>query len=134
MWHVEVESDHLAESIHIFIHSQQHLDTYEAEDDAEPVFQVSEVLGDCSEGEIECTQAENREDVGGKHDERITADREYGGDGIDGKCHIGGLNDQKRDEYRRSQALTVLYDEELVFMHLISYGEELLEESDEDVL
>ena len=134
MWHVDADAHHLPQGIHVFVHRQQHLDTHKAEDDAESVLQVGEILGNGGEGEIEGTQAENRENIGGKHDERIAADREYGGDGIDGKCHIGGLDHKQRNEYRRSKALTVFYDEEFVFMHLISYGEELLEESDEDVL
>ena len=59
---------------------EQHLDADEAEDDAQTVFQVFEILGNGSEGKIEGTESENGEDVRREHDKRIAADGEYGGD------------------------------------------------------
>ena len=43
---------------------QQELDADEDEHDAESVLQIGEILRDGGEGEIECTQAEDGEDVG----------------------------------------------------------------------
>ena len=43
---------------------QQELDADEDEHDAESVLQIGEILRDGGEGKIECTQAEDGEDVG----------------------------------------------------------------------
>ena len=98
MGHVELDAEELGKSVNILVHGQQHLDTNEDEDDAQTVLQVLKVLGHSGQREVEGTEAEDGEDVGGKHDERVAADGEYSGNGVDGKSHIGGLDDQQGNE------------------------------------
>ena len=113
---------------------EQHLDAHEAEDDAQAVFQIGEILGDGGKGEVEGAQAEDGEDVRREHDERIARHGENGRDGVDGKGDIGGLDDQQGDEEGCGQSTALLDDEESVFVHLVGDGGEALEELDEDVL
>ena len=77
---------------------QQELDADEDEHDAESVLQIGEILRDGGEGEVECAQAEDGEDVRGKHDERILCHREHGRDGVNGEGDVAGLDDKECDE------------------------------------
>ena len=52
MGHVQLHATESAQGVDVFVHCQQHLDAYEAEDDAEAVFQIAEVLGDGGQCEV----------------------------------------------------------------------------------
>ena len=94
MGHVELQAEEFGKGVDIFVHGQQHLDADEDKDDAQAVLQVLEVLGHGGQCKVKGTKAENSEDVAGKHNERVAADGEYSGNGVDGKGNIGGLDDQ----------------------------------------
>ena len=66
----------------------------EDEYDAQPVLQVSEILGYSGQCEIECTQTEDSKDIGGEHDEWVATHGEDGRDRVYSKCYVGGLNNQ----------------------------------------
>ena len=53
MGQVKLESGKGSEGIDILVHGKQHLDAYENEDDAEPVFEELEVLGYGSQRKVE---------------------------------------------------------------------------------
>lgn len=69
--HIDVDANKPAKGIHVLIHRQKHLDAYEAEYDAESVFQISEVLGYCCQCKVQCPKTEYSKDVRCKHDKRI---------------------------------------------------------------
>ena len=130
MGHAEIDAHHACEGVDVLVHSQQHLHADEDEDDAQPVFQIGEILGNGGQCEIEGAEAEDGEDVGGEHDEGVAADAEDGRYAVDGEGYVGGLDDEKGDKQRRGLAV----DKELVAVHLVGDGEEALEELHDDVL
>ena len=125
-------------------HLEQHLDADEAQDDAQAIVKISEVAGDGGQGEVEGTEPEDGEYVGGEHDKRVAADGEDGGDRVDGEGHVGGLNHDEGDQQRRRQPFPTpglmgsrapgLLDKKLVFVHLVCDWEETLEDLYEDVI
>lgn len=112
---------------------KQHLDAYETEDDAKTVFQIGKVLGYGCQGKVEGAQSQDGKDIRGEYNERVAADGEHGRYAIHGERYVGGLYHQQGNKKWCCQALTVLYDEELVFLHLIRHGEEFLEKPHKDV-
>ena len=74
MRHVQLDAEETAQGVDVVVHGQQHLYTNETEDNAEAVLQVSEVLGNGGQGEVEGAEAEDGEDIGGEHDEGVAAD------------------------------------------------------------
>ena len=103
MWHVQLDAEECGDIVDILVHGQQHLDTNKDEDDAQAVFQVLKVLSDGSQCEIQGAQAKDGEDVRRQDDERIAAHREHGRDGVDGKGHVSGLDNQQGDKERRGE-------------------------------
>ena len=112
---------------------QDHLYADEEENEADAVLEKREVAVDGSEGEVERAESENGEDIGGNEYEGIARDGEHGGDGVDGKGDVGGLDDDERNEERRGEPPSVLDDEETVAVHFGRDGEEALEDPNEEV-
>ena len=111
----------------LWCHLEQHLHTYKAEDDAQAIFQVLEILSDGCESEIEGTQTQDGEDVRREYDKWVATHGEDRGNRIDSKGHICCLNHQEGDKEWGGQSFPVLDDKEFILVHLIRYGEELLE-------
>ena len=97
-----MEAHEFAKGIDILIHGQEHLQADKDENDTEAVFEIFEILGNGSKCKIEGTEAEYGEDVAREHNERVAADTEDGGDAVNGKRHVGGLDDKQGDGQRRN--------------------------------
>ena len=134
MGHIEFKPHKTARRVDILVHGKQHLDTNETEDDTQAVLQVAEILGNGRQCEVEGTQPEDGEDVGSENDERVAADTKDSRDGVDGKGHVGGFNNNEGNKQRGSQPPAVLPDKEIASMHLFADGEEAPEEFHEDVI
>ena len=99
MRNVQVQTYDSTQPIDIFAHSKQHLDANENKNDAQSVLQILEVFGHGGQRKIKGTEPEDGKDVGGKHNEWVTTDAEYGRDAVYGKGDIGGLDDQQGYEW-----------------------------------
>ena len=95
MRNVQVQAYGCTQTIDILVHSKQHLDADENKDDTKSVLQILEVFGHSCQRKVQGSEPEDGKDVGGKHNERVTANAEYGRDAIYGKGDIGGLDDSR---------------------------------------
>src|SRR5690606_10765213 len=99
----------------------QHLCSDERQHTAQADLQVVELVHHSCKQEVERTQAENREDVGGKDDERIGGHTKDGGDGIDREDDVRALDHEQDQEQRSSPELSLLHHEELG-ASVVGYG------------
>jgi len=99
MRNVQVQTYGCTQTIDILVHSKQHLDADKNKDDTKSVLQILEVFGHSCQRKVEGSEPEDGKDVGGKDNERVTTDAEYGRDAIYGKGDIGGLDDQQGYEW-----------------------------------
>ena len=107
------------QTIDILVHSKQHLDADENKDDTKSVLQILEVFGHSCQRKVQGSEPEDGKDVGGKHNERVTTDAEYGRDAVYGKGDIGGLDDQQGYEQRCGHSSAVLHDEEVEIARML---------------
>ena len=116
MGHVKLETKELCSGIDVLIHGQQHFDTHEDEDNAQTIFQIFEITCNGGQCEIKGTKAKDSKYVRCKHDKRVTTYGEYGGNRVNSKSNISGLDDQQRDKQWCSKSLTIGKNEETVAM------------------
>ena len=111
-----------------------HLETDEHQDDAEPVLEQVEQVHRLGEEEVEVSQAEDREHVGGEHDQRFVGDGEDRGDRVEGEHHVGHLQEGEGDEQGRRLQDAVLANEEVLAVDARGHRHGAPEPLDQDVL
>src|SRR5437016_6187925 len=68
------------------------------------------------EDKVERAQSEDREDIGGIHDEGVASDRQDRGNGIHSEDEVGGFDHQQRHKERSCHpALLALHEEVAAF-------------------
>ena len=107
-----------------------HLDTDEAQESAEAVFEQPELVGDVAEEEEKRPQPHDGEDVGEIDDEGVGSDREHSWDAVDGKDDVGKLDDKQDQEERGHVVAAIDLGEEVMAIDLGGDREETAGKTD----
>jgi hypothetical protein len=77
---------------------EDHLDADEGQQEHQAHLQVAKLGHQCSQGEVEATQAQELENIRGKDEKRVACDGEDRRHRVDGKQHVGALDEQQHQE------------------------------------
>src|SRR6266511_2155999 len=73
----------------------QHFHADQHKDGGKPVVQIVEQVQEVGQGEVESAQTEDCENIGGEYNVGLLGHGQHGGDGIDGKDEVRGLDHQQ---------------------------------------